>query len=81
MPNEEIARRSRWMMRAMEWDDPRARYPNIWHEGMPRHIIAFERVVGRLRLGDLVAVFYPASQRHADRAEKFTGLSLSLIHI
>lgn len=63
------------MMRAMEWDDPRARYPNIWQDGMPRHIIAFERVVGRLRLGDLVAVFYPASQRHPDRAEKFTGLS------
>ena len=75
MSNEEIARRSRWMMRAMEWDDARARYPNIWHEGMPRHIIAFDRVVGRLRLGDLVAVFYPASQRHTDRAEKFTGLS------
>ena len=29
MSNEEIGRRSRWMMRAMEWDDPRARYPNV----------------------------------------------------
>jgi len=75
MSNEEIARRSRWMMRAMEWDDPRARYPNIWHTGMPRHILAFERVVGRLRLGDLVAVYYPASQRHPERAERFLGLS------
>jgi len=75
MSNEEIARRSRWMMRAMEWDDARARYPNIWHEGMPRHILAFDRVVSRLRLGDLVAVFYPASQRHPERAEKFLGLS------
>jgi len=75
MPNEEIARRSRWMMRAMEWDDPRARYPNIFQEGMPRHILAFERVVGRLRLGDLVVVFYPASQRHPERAEKFLGIS------
>jgi hypothetical protein len=63
------------MMRAMEWDDPRARYPNLWHEGMPRHILAFERVVSRLRLGDLVAVYYPASQRHPERAERFLGLS------
>jgi hypothetical protein len=63
------------MMRAMEWDDPRARYPNIWSKGMPRHILAFERVASRLRLGDLVAVYYPASQRHPERAEKFLGLS------
>jgi hypothetical protein len=75
MSNEEIGRRSRWMMRAMEWDDPRARYPNIWSKGMPRHILAFERVASRLRLGDLVAVYYPASQRHPERAEKFLGLS------
>ena len=75
MSTEEIGRRSRWMIRAMEWDDPRARYPNIWFEGMPRHIIAFERVVSRLRLGDLVAVYYPASQRHLGRAERFAGIS------
>ena len=75
MTNEAIGRRSRWMMRAMEWDDPRARYPNIWFHGMPRNILAFERVVSRLRIGDLVAVYYPASQRHSERAERFLGLS------
>ena len=74
MTTEEIGKRSRWMIRAMEWDDPRARYPNIWHEGMPRHILAFERVAQRLRLGDLVAVYHPASQRHTERAERFLGL-------
>jgi hypothetical protein len=63
------------MIRAMEWDDPRARYPNIWHDGMPRNILAFDRVVSRLRIGDLIAVYYPASQKHSDRAEKFIGLS------
>jgi hypothetical protein len=63
------------MIRAMEWDDPRARYPNIWFDGMPRLILAFERVVSRLRLGDLVAVYYPASQRHPERAERFAGIS------
>ena len=41
-------RRSRWMLRALEWDDSRARYPNIWHEGMPRQVLAFETVVSRL---------------------------------
>lgn len=75
MTNEEIGRRSRWMIRAMEWDDPRARYPNLWHEGMPRQILAFDRVVSRLRIGDLIAVYYPASQRYPDRAERFLGLS------
>jgi hypothetical protein len=74
MQNEEIGRRSRWMIRAMEWDDPRARYPNLWHQGMPRNILAFDRVASRLRIGDLIAVYYPASQRYADRAEKFLGL-------
>jgi hypothetical protein len=62
-------------MRAMEWDEPRARYPNIWHAGMPRHVLAFERLASRLRLGDLVAVFHPASVRHPERGNRFMGLS------
>ena len=75
MSNDERRRRSRWMFRALEWDDPRAKYPNVWHEGMPCHVLAFDSVAGRLRLGDLIAVFYPASQRHAERADRFLGLS------
>jgi hypothetical protein len=75
MEREEIQARSRWMMRVLEWDDSRARYPNIWHAGMPRHILAFERIAGRLRLGDLVAVYHPASSRHAERSERFVGLA------
>jgi hypothetical protein len=63
------------MIRAMEWDDPKARYPNIWHEGMPRALLVFTRVAQRLRLGDLIAVYYPASQRHAARSERYLGLS------
>src|SRR5262245_21684702 len=74
MPAEEIRRRSRWMLRALEWDDPRARYPNIWHDGMPRNLLALDRVASRLRLGDLIAVYHPASQKHADRAALFLGL-------
>jgi hypothetical protein len=75
MQSEELTRHSRWLMRAMEWDDARARYPNIWHDGMPRHVLAFDRIASRLRLGDLVAVYYPASQRHPRRSERFVGLS------
>jgi hypothetical protein len=75
MRPDEIRRHSRWMMRAQEWDEPRARYPNVWHEGMPRHVLAFTTVVSRMRLGDLVAVYYPASQRHRERSERFLGLS------
>jgi hypothetical protein len=75
MPIDEIRRRSRWMIRALEWDDPRARYPNLWHEGMPRHLLAFDTVAMRLRLGDLVAVYYPASQRYPDRSERFVGIA------
>lgn len=59
----------------MEWDDPRARYPNLWHGGMPAHVLATLRVAARLRLGDLVAVFHPASTRHEERSERFVGLS------
>jgi hypothetical protein len=75
MQSEDLRRHSRWMMRAMEWDDARARYPNIWHDGMPRHVLAFDRVASRLRLGDLIAAYYPASQRHPRRSERFVGIS------
>lgn len=75
MISDTTRRRSRWMMRALEWDDPRARYPNVWHDGMPRHVLAFETVASRLRLGDLVAVYYPASQRHPERSDRFLGIS------
>jgi hypothetical protein len=75
MQSEELRRHSRWLMRAMEWDDARARYPNIWQDGMPRHVLAFDRVASRLRLGDLIAAYYPASQRHPRRSERFVGIS------
>ena len=67
-------RRSRWMMRVREWDD-RAHYPNVWHEGMPCQIYAVDRVAGRLRLGDLIAIYYPTSQRHPERSARFLGIS------
>jgi hypothetical protein len=63
------------MIRAQEWDEPRARYPNVWQDEMPRHILAYDTVASRIRLGDLVAVYYPASQKHPDRSERFLGLS------
>ena len=75
MQQDKIERRSRWVMRVMEWDDQRARYPNIWHAGMPKHLMVFDRVAARVRLGDLLAVYYPASQRHKARADRFLGLS------
>jgi hypothetical protein len=75
MPREELRYRSRWMMRAMEWDEPRARYPNVWHDGMPLHVLAFERVASRLRLGDLIAVYYPASTKHPKRSNRFVGIA------
>ena len=75
MQSDEIRRHSRWLMRIMEWDDGRARYPNLWHDGMPRHVLAYDRVVSRLRLGDLIAVFYPTSQKHPRRSERFLGIS------
>ncbi len=59
----------------MEWDDARARYPNIWQDGMPRNVFALETVAGRLRLGDLIAVYYPTSQRHQERSDRYLGLS------
>ncbi len=75
MPQEDIRRHSRWLMRAMEWNDPRARYPNVWRHGMPRHVLAYDSVASRLRLGDLIGVYYPASQRYAERAERFVGVA------
>lgn len=59
----------------MEWDEPRARYPNLWRDGMPAHVLAFERIGARLHLGDLIAVFYPESTRHPRRSNRFVGLS------
>ena len=72
--NDELRRRSRWMMRVREWDD-RAQYPNIWNDGMPCQVLAVDRVAGRLRLGDLIAVFYPSSRRHPERSGRFVGIS------
>jgi hypothetical protein len=74
MSVDEVRRRSRWILRALEWDEPRAKYPNIWHDGMPQLVLAYETVASRLRLGDLVAVFHPASQKRPERAERFLGL-------
>ncbi len=75
MAIDDLRRRSRWMIRALEWDDTRARYPNLWRDGMPCQILVFETVAGRLRLGDLIAVYQPASQKHPDRSERFAGIS------
>lgn len=75
MSINEIRRRSHWIIRAQEWDEVRAHYPNIWHEGMPSHILAFETVASRLRLGDLLAVYYPTSLKHPERSERFLGIS------
>ena len=63
------------MIRALEWNDSRARYPNLWHEGMPCQLLAFESMGSRLRLGDLIAVYHPTSQTHAKRSERFAGIS------
>jgi hypothetical protein len=67
-------RRSAWILRALEWDEPRARYPNLWVEGLPRHVLAAEAMAGRLRLGDLIAIWSPASTKHPERSERFAGL-------
>jgi hypothetical protein len=44
-------------------------------DGMPVQMMVFDTVVARLRLGDLVAVYHPASQKHQERSERFVGLS------
>jgi len=75
MPKEELGKASHWILRSMEWDDTRAKYPNIWQEGMPRHVLAAERLARRLRLGDLIAVYYPSSTKHSRRSERYLGIS------
>jgi hypothetical protein len=75
MPNEDFRRHSRWMIRALEWNDSRARYPNLWHEGMPCQLLAFESMGSRLRLGDLIAVYHPSSSTYPKRSERFVGVS------
>lgn len=75
MVADDIRRRSRYVLRALEWDDPKARYPNLWRDGMPVRIQAVDTVAMRLRLDDLVACYHPASQRHPERSERFVGLA------
>lgn len=75
MSTEKVRLRSRWMLRVLEWSDPRAKYPNLWHDGMPVHVLAFDTVAERLRLGDLVAVFHPAVPAGAKKHGAFLGLS------
>jgi hypothetical protein len=75
MLHEDPRRRSRFILRVQEWDEPKARYPNLWHDDMPRHVMAFDTVAGRLRLGDLVAVFHPTSRRRPERSNRFLGLA------
>ena len=75
MKHDDLQHRSRFILRAMEWDDPKAKYPNIWVDGMPRMLLAIDRIAGRLRLGDLVATYHPASQRHPQRSDRFVGIS------
>jgi hypothetical protein len=38
-------------------------------------VLAFDQIGSRLRLGDLIAVYYPTSTRHADRANRFVGIA------
>lgn len=73
--SEEKRRRSRWIARALEWNDPRAKYPNLWREGMPVHLLEFDTVACRLRIGDLIAVYSPATPRHAERSGRYVGIS------
>jgi hypothetical protein len=75
MPIEETRRRSHWILRVLEWNDSRARYPNIWRDEMPRHVLARDAVACRLRLGDLIAIYYPTNPARPRRSEKFVGLS------
>jgi hypothetical protein len=72
---EEKRRRSRWIARALEWNDPRAKYPNLWREGMPSHLLEYDTVACRLRIGDLIAVFSPATPRHPKRSDRYVGIS------
>lgn len=67
--------RSRWLLRVMEWDEPRARYPNLFRDGMPERILFLDRNAAKMRLGDLIAIYYPSSEKHRPRSERFLGLS------
>ncbi len=71
---ETVGRRSRWILRALEWDDPRARWPNVWSEGMPVRVLVAEGLGSRLRLGDLIAVWSPETSKRPDRSERFVGI-------
>jgi len=62
------------MLRTLEWNDPKAKYPNLWSGGLPSTVLVFDTIARRLRIGDLIAVYHPASVRHPDRAERFVGL-------
>ncbi len=75
MHSDGSRRRSRWVMRVMEWDEPRAPYPNLWRDGMPQHVLAYDTVVRRLRLGDLIAIYQPPSTRHPQRSERYVGIA------
>jgi len=75
MAAEKMRVHSRWMLRVLEWNDPRAKYPNLWHGGMPVHVLAFDTVAKRLRLGDLIAVYHPAVQVGDKKQGAFLGLS------
>lgn len=72
--SHEVRHRSFFLLRALEWNDPKAKYPNRWAEGLPAHVLAYDTVAGRLRLGDLVAVYHPASTKHVLRSERFVGI-------
>jgi len=71
---DDTTRRSFWMLRVLEWNDPKAKYPNLWTDGLPSTVLVFDTIATRLRLGDLIAVFHPASSRHPARSERFVGL-------
>jgi hypothetical protein len=67
--------RSRWLMRAMEWNEPRARYPNQFRDDMPERLLLVDHHASRLRMGDLITLYYPPSERHPRRSDRFLGLS------
>lgn len=71
---DDTPRRSFWMLRVLEWNDPKAKYPNLWSDGLPSTVLVFDTIATRLRIGDLIAVFHPSSTRHPARSERFVGL-------
>lgn len=72
---DDLRRRSHWMLRVLEWNDPKARYPNLWQDGMPAKVLVYDTIATRLRIGDLIAIYYPQSARHPKRSERYIGLS------